>query len=245
MRFLAVIPMLLAATSLAAPPVVLVFTKTTGFRHESIANGVRMLRELAAEDGFVIEHTEDPAAFTDERLARYAAVVFLLTTGDVLDPEQQRAFERYVEEGGAWVGIHAAADTEYEWPWYGELVGAWFASHPAVQPAAIDVADADHPSTAMLPERWERTDEWYNYRRNPREAGLRVLLTLDESTYEGGEHGEDHPIAWCHEVGGGRAWYTGGGHTRESYAEPLFRRHVQGGLRWAMRPQALDADSRP
>lgn len=212
----------------------LVFTKTAGYRHASIPDGVSMLRALGAANGFGIEHSEDAGVFTDESLSRFAAVVFLSTTGDVLEPAQQEAFERFVRDGGSFIGIHAAADTEYEWPWYGELVGARFENHPEIQPATVTVVDRQHPSTKMLPESWQRTDEWYNYDRNPR-GTARVLLTLDEATYEGGAHGDDHPIAWCHEYDGGRAWYTGGGHTKESYDERLFREHVLGGIRWALR----------
>jgi type 1 glutamine amidotransferase len=159
-------------------------------------------------------------------------VVFLNTTGDVLAPRQQRAFRSYIRHGGGWVGIHSAADTEYEWPFYGRLLGAYFQSHPAVQPATIDVVDRSHPSTRHLPARWMRTDEWYDLRSNPRGA-VHVLATLDESTYSGGTMGADHPIAWCHAFKGGRAWYTAGGHTSESYSEPAFRKHLLGGILWA------------
>lgn len=214
-------------------PKLLVFTKTASYRHTSIPTGVQTIREFGLEHAFSIDHSEDAAVFEDDALASYAAVVFLSTTGDVLDAEQQSAFERYIQNGGAYIGIHAAADTEYDWPWYGGLVGAWFDNHPEIQTAIVDVADRAHPSTHMLPARWGRTDEWYNYRRNPR-GDVHVLMTLDERTYEGGELGGDHPIAWCHRYDGGRAWYTGGGHTEESYAEPLFRQHVLGGILWAI-----------
>lgn len=214
-------------------PQILVFSKTNGYRHASIPDGIAMLRELGAEHDFGVEASEDSTRFTDEGLAPYTAVVFLSTTGDVFNEEQQAAFKRYVRAGGGYVGIHAASDTEYDWPWYGEHVGAYFESHPEIQRAEVVVEDGAHPSTAMLPERWARTDEWYNYHDNPR-GDVHVLLTLDESTYEGGTHGDDHPIAWCHEHDGGRVWYTGGGHTTESYSEPLFRQHVLGGLQWAM-----------
>lgn len=217
----------------AAGPTVLVFSKTAGYRHASIPDGVRMIRELGREHGFAVAHSEDAGVFDDEALAGYGAVVFLSTTGDVLDEPQQAAFERYIRGGGAFVGVHAAADTEYDWPWYGGLVGAWFESHPRVQAAIVEVADPTHPSTRMLPARWERTDEWYDYRRNPR-GDVHVLLTLDEDTYDGGAMGGDHPIAWCQRYDGGRSWYTGGGHTRESFDEPLFRQHVLGGIRWAI-----------
>lgn len=211
---------------------VLVFSKTTGFRHDSIPNGIAMIRELGGRNHFSIDATEDATVFNDENLVQYQAVVFLNTTGTVLDDDQKAAFERYIESGGGYVGIHSASDTEYDWTWYGGLVGAYFASHPAIQPATLKVADRVHPSSARLPLRWGRRDEWYNFRLNPR-GRVHVLATLDESTYEGGAMGFDHPIAWCQRYDGGRAWYTAGGHTRESYAEPLFQAHVLGGIEFA------------
>jgi type 1 glutamine amidotransferase len=211
----------------------LVFTKTAEYRHESIANGVQMLRELGKEHGFAIDHSEDAAVFETATLDNYAAIVFLSTTGDVLNEQQQAGLQEYIRNGGSYLGIHAAADTEHDWPWYGGLVGAWFSNHPEIQPAVVEVADRKHSSTRMLPERWPRTDEWYNYHRNPR-GEVHVLMTLDEETYEGGEHDGDHPIAWCHIYEAARSWYTGGGHTEESYAEPLFRAHVLGGIRWVL-----------
>ena len=172
-------------------------------------------------------------------------MVFLSTTGNVLDAAQQAAFERYIRAGGNFVGVHAAADTEYDWPFYGGLVGAYFKSHPIVphvQTATVRVADRRHPSTRHLPDHWVRADEWYDYRANPR-GNVHVLATLDERTYRstippappgfGGQMGADHPIAWCHRYQGGRSWYTGGGHTDASYGEPAFRKHLLGGIRWA------------
>ncbi|MYV42577.1 DUF1080 domain-containing protein [Streptomyces sp. SID1328] len=221
---------------------VLVFSKTAGFRHDSIPDGIAAVQQLGATDGLTVDATEDATAFTTRNLRRYDAVVFLSTTGDVLNPAQQRAFEGYIRQGGGYVGVHAAADTEYDWPFYGGLAGAWFDSHPAIQPATVVVEDHAHPSTAALPARWERTDEWYNYRSNPRERA-HVLASLDESSYSGGTMNGDHPIAWCQSYQGGRAFYTGGGHTRDSYADPAFRAHLLGGLRWAT--GAAQADCRP
>ena len=224
-----------AQASAGTKPRVLVFSKTAGFRHPSIPIGVDTVRRLGARHGFVVDATEDGSAFTGSNLRRYAAVVFLSTTGDVLDPGQQTAFERYIRAGGGFAGVHAAADTEYDWPFYGGLVGAYFRSHPLTPPwqrATIRVADRRHPSTRHLSSRWVRTDEWYDYRANPR-GDVHVLATLDERTYQGAVMGPDHPIAWCREYRGGRSWYTGGGHTPESYGEPSFRRHLLGGIRWA------------
>jgi uncharacterized protein len=208
---------------------VLVFSRTTGFRHASIPAGVQTMRELHPE----VEATEDPAAL--ESLAGVAAVVFLNTNGDVLTDAGRAALERYVRGGGGFLGVHSAAATEYGWPFYRDLVGAWFDKHPAVQPATITVSDPDHPATAHLPAAWARVDEWYDFRSRP---DARVLLRVDESTYEGGGMGADHPIAWCHERLGGRAFYTALGHTIESYAEPGFRQHLSNALGWVTRERA-------
>ncbi len=211
---------------------ILVFTRTAAFRHDSIPDAVAAVRRLGEERGLVVDATEDGSLFNDTTLARYAAVVFLLTTGDVLDDDQQRAFERYVRAGGGYAGVHSASDTEYKWGWYGKLVGAYFKSHPAVQPADVVIEDARHPATRGLPARWGRTDEWYNFRTNPR-TSVHVLARLDESTYTGGAMGSDHPWSWCHLFEGGRAWYTAGGHPREAYADPMFLKQLLGGITWA------------
>ncbi|MDG9715828.1 ThuA domain-containing protein [Streptomyces sp. DH24] len=221
---------------------VLVFSKTAGFRHDSIPEGVATVKQLGATGGFTVDATEDAGAFTAANLRRYDAVVFLSTTGDVLDAAQQSAFEGYVRQGGGYVGVHAAADTEYDWEFYGGLAGAYFQSHPAIQPATVDVEDRAHPATSGLEKAWNRTDEWYNYRSNPRERA-HVLASLDEASYTGGTMHGDHPIAWCQEYRGGRAFYTGGGHTKESYAEPEFRQHLLGGIRYAIGD--VQADCRP
>ncbi|MER7665648.1 ThuA domain-containing protein [Streptomyces sp. NPDC096193] len=221
---------------------VLVFSKTAGFRHDSIPTGVAALKELGKSSNITVDATEEAGQFTTSNLARYDAVAFLSTTGDVLNADQQKAFENYVATGGGYMGIHAAADTEYDWKFYGGLVGAYFASHPQIQPATVRVEDHTHPSTEHLHEAWERTDEWYNYRTNPRDQA-RVLATLDETTYQGGTMKGDHPIAWCQTYEGGRAFYTGGGHTKESYAEPAFKQHLLGGLRYAS--GQVKADCKP
>jgi type 1 glutamine amidotransferase len=211
---------------------ILVFSKTAGFRHDSIPDGIAAVERLGRERGFAVDATEDALVFADAALAPYAAVVFLCTTGDVLDDGQQAAFERFIRKGRGFVGVHSAADTEYDWPWYGALIGAYFKSHPAIQPATIAIADPVHASTRGLPSLWDRTDEWYNFREDPR-ARVHVLAVLDEKTYSGGEMGSDHPIAWCHFHDGGRASYTALGHARESYAEPLFLEHLLGGIQFA------------
>ncbi len=216
----------------AAYPVpyrVLVFTRTTGFRHASIPTGIATVRALGAEDGFAVTATEDPGAFRPAELAGYRAVVFLSTTGDVLDPAGRSALEAYVRGGGGFVGVHSASDTEYGWPFYAELVGARFAGHPPVQPVTVRFRPG--ALTAGLPATWRVTDEPYNFRGRPR--GVQVLATLDESTYSGGTMGADHPIAWTAEVGRGRSFYTGLGHPDAIYADPVFRTLLAAGIRYA------------
>ncbi|RAS67413.1 type 1 glutamine amidotransferase [Lentzea atacamensis] len=230
------------AAAADTPYDVLVFSKTAGFRHDSIPTGIQLIRDLGGANSFTVTATEDAAQFTSANLAKYEAVVFLNTTGDVLNATQQSAFESYVRGGGGYVGIHSAADTEYDWPFYGELVGAYFASHPAIQQATIRTENRAHAATAHLSPAWVRTDEWYNYRTNPR-SGARVLSTLDESTYSGGSMGADHPITWCKPMASGRSFYTGTGHTRESYADPAFRTMILGGIRYAA--NRTKADCRP
>jgi cytochrome c len=223
-----------AAPDAARAPRILVFTKTTTFRHASIPTALRAIRELGERNGLVVDASEDGGAFISSNLSRFRAVVFLLTTGDVLNGGQQAAFERFIRAGGGFVGVHSAADTEYDWAWYGRLLGTRFRNHPQIQRGAIDVTNRRHPSTVGLPRRWTRVDEWYNFTRSPRRA-VKVLVTLDETSYAPGEGamGSDHPIAWSHAFQGGRAWFTGGGHTDESYSEPLFRKHLIGGIRYA------------
>lgn len=214
---------------------VLVFTKTTGFRHDSIPDGVALIQSLGAAHGFGVDVSENAGLFTPQSLSAYRAVIFLNTTGEVLNASQQAAFESYVRGGGGWVGIHSAADTEYDWPFYGELLGkgAWFLSHPQIQAATLRVEDRDHPSTRHYPATFSFTDEWYNFRADPRGA-VNVLLALDETSYSPGSGAMgDHPIAWCHPLGLGRAWYTSLGHRSETYGDASFAQHLLGGILWA------------
>lgn len=221
-----------AETPPAQKNTLLIFSKTEGFRHNSIEAGAKTLQKLAKNHGWTADHTEDASVFNNENLKKYQAVIFLSTTGNILNEKQQDAFKQYINDGGGFVGIHAAADTEYEWPWYGKLVGAYFESHPRTQQAALVLVDANHPSTTFLPEQWQRTDEWYNYKNIS--PDINILLKLDESSYEGGKNGRNHPAAWYHAFDGGYAFYTAGGHTAESYEEELFQKHVWGGIKYVV-----------
>jgi len=222
---------------------VLVFSRTLMFRHASITNGIAAIKQLGAENGFRVDATEDASRFTPETLTKYKVVVFLSTSGDILDEEQQEAFRKYIEAGGGLVGIHAAVHgdvaTEGNWPWYGEAMCAAFTNHSAIVPAVVDIEDANNPSTVGLPKRWSRTDEWYNFITSPR-GKVRVLASLDETTYKGGTMGKDHPVAWCKQVGKGRVWYTALGHTEASFTEPLFLQHLLGGIRFAADAKAAN-----
>lgn len=214
---------------------ILVFSATRGFRHASIAAGRDAFRSLGKANGFGTDFSEDPEQFEPENLRQYQAVVFLNTTGSFFNAAQKEAFQEFIRAGGGFVGVHSAADTFYDWPWYGELVGGYFKSHPEIQPAALHVIRKDHPATAHLPSPWERRDEWYNFKSLGPE--IRVLITIDEKSYRGGENGDHHPVSWFHEFEGGRAFYTALGHTRESYTEEPFLQHVLGGLKWVMRQE--------
>ncbi|MEZ4699022.1 MAG: ThuA domain-containing protein [Rhodothermales bacterium] len=222
-------------------PRLLVFSKTAGFRHDSIEPGIEAVRALGAANGFAVDATEDAAAFTEQNLQAYRAVVFLNTTGDVLDAMQQNAFERFIQGGGGYVGIHAATDTEYEWAWYGRLAGAYFANHPMpdnVQQGTFHIVDRDFPGMANLPEPWVRTDEFYAYKEmNP---DVTVLITIDEKTYRGGTNGDYHPMAWYHAFDGGRAFYTNMGHTKSTFSEPLYLEHLLGGIQYAIGQTDVD-----
>jgi type 1 glutamine amidotransferase len=215
-------------------PRILVFVKTQGFYHPSIPKGMATIMNLCRQNNIGIDTTRDASAFTAANLEQYRVVVFLNTTGDVLNDQQQAAFEAYIRSGGGFVGVHAATDTEYKWPWYNKLVGAYFLSHPSEQQAAvIRVVNKKNPATEFLPDEWKRTDEWYNYKDI--QPDLQVLAYLDETTYKGGANGGKHPFIWCHEFEGGRAFYTGAGHREDNYDEPLLQKHLLGAIKWAGR----------
>jgi len=223
----------LSLTAQQKQSLVLLFSKTNGYRHQSIPAGIAAIKKLGEANKFTVETTEDSLAFTDANLSKYAAVIFLSPTMNVLGEAEQKAFENYIHKGGGFVGIHAATDCEYDWPWYVKMVGASFLSHPQQQVAKIIVKDKNNPSTKHLPAVWERKDEWYNFKNmNP---DVHVLLAIDESSYTGGKNGDNHPMAWYHEYDGGRAFYTELGHTDESFSDPLYLQHLLGGIKYAMK----------
>ena len=213
-------------------PALLIFTavedpkkahKVTSFAAETIV-------QLAQNDNFMIEITDDSNIFTEQNLPGFAAIIFLNTRGNVLDEKQQSALQKYIRGGGGAAVIHAAMLAEENWEWFRALLGTQFKNHPAIQPGKLINAAPEHKVNHGLPESWMHSDEWYNYTAVPK--NVTVLLNVDESTYQGGIHGENHPIAWCHEYDGGRIFYTALGHTNESWTNQLFLQHVFNGIRF-------------
>lgn len=225
----------------------LLFTKTAGFHHESIHEGVAAIRKLGERHNFSVNWQENASVFNDRQLENFEVVIFLNTTGDILNDEQQAAFEKFIRAGKGFVGIHAASDTEYEWEWYTKMVGHMFKIHPQIQTAMVNVKDRNFPGLETLPEAFLWTDEWYEF--GPAKSNdLNYILTLDESTYDpnvqwgdnvGKGMGELHPMAWYHEYDGGRAFYTGLGHVPTIYQEPLFLAHLYGGIWWAAKGKGV------
>ena len=208
----------------------LFFTKGSPYPH--LPQAIDAIKTVAEGAGFQVDTTADADAFTYPNLVQYRAVVWLLTFGEILNADQRAAFQQYIRGGGGYVGIHSAGDTEGSWPWYRQLLGSWIEVNSPIQAARVNVTDHFHPSTAGLPSAWMRTDEWYSFEPNPR-GDAHVLATVDESTFNGGVDGPDHPISWCQDFEGGRSWYTEMGDTAASFSEPLYLQHVLGGVRWA------------
>ncbi len=234
---LIIISLVIAADVSAKQKKVLVFSKTAGFRHTAaIAAGKKAIREIGNKNKFEIDTTENAEVFTASNLKQYAAVIFLCTTGNVLNDKQQQAFEQFIKAGGGFVGLHSSADTEYDWPWYGELNGAYFKSHPKQQEAVFNIVDPDNIATAHLPKVWKRFDELYNFKWIG--LDLHVLITIDENSYTGGANGAFHPMSWYHDFDGGRAFYTALGHDNKSYEDPLYLQHVLGGIKYVMGAKA-------
>jgi type 1 glutamine amidotransferase len=206
----------------------LVYTKTNGYRHESIPAGIEMFETNAGKWKLRVHNTE--ARLTAADLDTCELLVLLSNTGEVFNEEEETALQNYVHGGGRILAIHSASDAEYSWPWYHKLIGASFKDHPAIQQARSILQESAHPSAMGLPINWIRTDEWYNFK--DLQSDINVVYNLDETTYSGGTHGATHPISWYHEFEGGRVFYTAMGHTSSSYTEPLFVQHIGGAIVW-------------
>lgn len=210
----------------------MIFSKTAKYIHASIPDGIAAIKKIGEKEGFIVDTTKDSTKFTKENLKKYTAIIFLSTTGNVLGPAEEKAFEQYIKKGGGFVGIHSATDTEYDWQWYGKFIGGYFENHPEEQKATINIIQKNHPATKGLPSNWTLNEEWYNFKNLNSEN--KVLITIDETTYKGGKNGANHPIAWFSEREGGRIFYTALGHRKETYNEPIFLEHLKGGILYAM-----------
>lgn len=246
-----VVFMMLAAAARAEQFKVLVLSKTSGWHHDSIPDAVAGIRQLGRLHDFGVFWTEDAGrVMNDRELAQYKAVVFLLTTGDILNAEQKAAFERYIRAGGGYVGVHSAADTEHGWPWYTRLVGRMFRTHPAIQTATLVVNERNFPGMDRFPARFLFTEEWYQFGPTL-SAGLKPLLSVDVRTYQPNANGDGRPgegggvqfpIAWYQHHDGGRSFYTALGHLGETYRDERFLHHLYGGIYWAATGRGFSAD---
>jgi type 1 glutamine amidotransferase len=222
------------------PVNVLVFSKTSGFRHESISSGLKMLFDQSKKQNWVITATENAGLFTNDFLSNFDVVVFLNPTGDAIDAGGQAAFEKFMKSGKGFVGIHAAADCEYEWPFYGKLVGGYFKTHPASQEATVVFEKSDHPAVKPFKgmKSYTTYDEWYTFKENPRPY-VNVLATIDESSIKKYDNDNwkmgDHPIIWWSEKDGIRSFYTGFGHTHEAFQDKYIIEHITNAINWAVR----------
>lgn len=212
---------------------ILVFSKTKGYRHNSIVAGKKMMLQLGQQLHLAVDTTEDATVF-NRLQSSYQTVVFLNTSGDVLDSLQQLGLQQYIRRGGNFLGIHAASDTEYDWPWYHDLVGAYFGGHPKQQTAMFHLANQPFPVTAHLPDSLQLFEEIYNFKAVNVDK-IQVVMTVDEATYQGGNMGNQHPICWWQQYDGGKMFYTALGHNDACYTHPSFVTLIGNALRWLHR----------
>lgn len=233
---------LASAAQAAAAPRVLVYQKNgKGFVHDNLEASAKALRELGAENGFDVDVSADPTVFADESLKAYAVLVFANSNNEAFDTDAQReAFQRFLRGGGGFVGIHSSTGSERTWDWFQKMQGAKFLRHPPLQRFTVEVRDASHPATAHLEKTWVWEDECYFFTNlNP---AVHVLLAADTSTVLDPKRAKEpgarldgvFPLSWCHEFEGARVFYTALGHKKEYYGNAVFRRHLLGGIRWAM-----------
>jgi len=219
----------------------LLVTTTRGWHHESVHAGVLAIQQLGVRNYFDVVLLQDPKGFTDKFLEQFRVVIFLNTTGDILDSAQQKVMERFIQSGKGFAGIHSASDTEYDWDWYTRLVGRMFFIHPVIQTARVTIVDSAFSGLQGFAGNKLWTDEWYEF--GPEKVNdLRYVLAVDESSYnplvqwgakKGAGMGKFHPVAWYHNYDGGRAFYTALGHLPAIYSDPVFLDHVYAGIYWA------------
>ena len=208
---------------------VLVITETKGWVHDSIESGLKLIQNIGNKNNFNVYHSDNSSVITYKNLKEIKTIIFLNTTEEILTDVEQKVMESFIKSGKGFVGVHAAADTEYNWQWYGKLVGAYYRNHPEVMNGKI--LTINHKITNHLDSEWEIEDEWYNF--DYVNYDINILLHLDEDSYVGGEHPDYHPITWYHEYDGGRSFYTGLGHTKEVYEDERFIKLLEKGILYA------------
>jgi type 1 glutamine amidotransferase len=223
---------------------VLVYTKNNPdlYVHANIPYAIAAIQKMGEENGFAVDVSDDPATFTDNNLAQYDALIFANSNNEAFNTEAQRqALQNYIHNGGGFVGIHSASGSERTWPWFSALLGGNFERHAPQQDFTVNVVDRGHPSTAFLPEKWEIVSDECYY-QDELSPGIHVLLAVDLNTiedqgkveYPGTIFADRFPLAWYQEFEGGRSWYTALGHRPEEYSDPMFVRHILGGIQWAV-----------
>ncbi len=240
--FLAAALLLFSLNLLGAEPRVLVYQKNgKGFAHDNLAASAVAIQELGKQNGFSVDVSTNPAVFADETLKNYRALIFANSNNEAFDNENQRAaFQRFIRNGGGFMGIHSSTGSERQWTYFQEMQGAKFFRHSPLQKFTVNVIETNHPSTAHLTNIWPWEDECYFFTNvNP---GIKVLLVADTAslkdpkltTAAGQKSNGAFPLAWCHEFDGGRVFYTSLGHKIGYYSDPLFRTHLLGGIQWVL-----------
>ncbi len=229
-------------TAKPAADAILIYSGTTGYRHESIPAGIEAVAALAKQRGLSVVASEDPAIFSPASLKRFRAIVLLSCTTDPKKPESEwlvgdrrTALQQFVQDGGGILAIHAAADSHYFWPWYGKMIGGHFQRHPAGTPSGT-VRSVAHgnPLLSGVPPTKTRSDEWYYF--DDYDPTSQLLVVLDPASI-GEQDVNPNPMAWARHVGRGRVFYTAMGHTTESYSDPYFLRLIANGLDWVRKPR--------
>lgn len=221
----------------------LIYTKNgEGFVHDNIESSIKGLEKLLREKGMTFDTSEDPSLFTTDNLKKYDVLIFSSTNNETFDNDRQRsAFQKYIQKGGGFVGIHSASGSERNWPWFWAMLGGKFYRHPPFQSFNIVKIDPDHSSATAVPDYWEREDECYYLKElNP---DIHIILAADLMSiddpkmeeYPSNTFGKYFPVTWCHSFDGGHQWYTSLGHAPEHYEDPVFMDHIWGGIEWVLR----------
>lgn len=243
MKHITTLVLLLCTTISFAQKKVLIYTHNgKGYVHENIPFSVDALKKICVENGYSSEATDDPGVFTPQNLRNYHCIIFSNTNNEAFEDQSQKdAFVNYIRQGGGFVGIHSASGSERQWPWFWAMLGGKFVRHPKFQKFTIKVVDSSHPATTFLGETWQWEDECYYL--NQLNPDIHILLAVDltsiddpdKETYPGKIFGDYFPLAWCHEFDGGRQFYTALGHHPDHYKDPTFLKHLEGGIRWALK----------